>query len=272
MNFMGKTTFVWSNFFIVRFAYTKNCSLYFLCFLLCFCLKYLEIQGKVFVACKANDKEIWPIKCGFASEIQVSWLSYGDIKIWDTFLYEYTPTSQSISSFGWLGWDWQINQSINQSAVLVDLDEIGKAELRQPSFEASQSRGWRPTRALGEDPPHLDLCRTTTRLNTRHHSTVSYVVCVNNLDGSLTWWKGHVHFSRVAWFRMSRARFVLWCSVSTKMFIDLDRSVSSYAVDAVRAIVGSHWCWRMPQIIPPSKVLLNVEVWLGRDGSCNCQQ
>ena len=38
-----------------------------------------------------NDKEICPNESGFAPEIQVSWLYYGDIKFRDTFVYEYTP-------------------------------------------------------------------------------------------------------------------------------------------------------------------------------------
>ena len=40
MNIMCKTSFIRSKFFIVHFALTKNCSLYFLCFLLCSLLKY----------------------------------------------------------------------------------------------------------------------------------------------------------------------------------------------------------------------------------------
>ena len=43
------------------------------------------------MVCKTNNKEIWPYESGSAPEIQVSWLSYGDIKIRDTFVYEYTP-------------------------------------------------------------------------------------------------------------------------------------------------------------------------------------
>ena len=43
------------------------------------------------MAFKTNNKQILPNECGSALEIQVSWLSYGDIKIWDTFVYEYTP-------------------------------------------------------------------------------------------------------------------------------------------------------------------------------------
>ena len=40
MNIMGKTFSIWLKISIVCFAHTKNCSLYFLCFLLCFLLKY----------------------------------------------------------------------------------------------------------------------------------------------------------------------------------------------------------------------------------------
>ena len=43
------------------------------------------------MACKTNNKEIWPCESESAPEIQVSWLSYGDIKIRDTLVYEYTP-------------------------------------------------------------------------------------------------------------------------------------------------------------------------------------
>ena len=32
MNFRGRTTFTWSNFFVVRFARVKNCSFNFLVF------------------------------------------------------------------------------------------------------------------------------------------------------------------------------------------------------------------------------------------------
>ena len=38
-----------------------------------------------------NDQEIWLNKSGSTPEIQVSSLYYGDMKIWDTFVYEYTP-------------------------------------------------------------------------------------------------------------------------------------------------------------------------------------
>ena len=38
-----------------------------------------------------NNKEIWLGKGNSAPEIQVFWLYYGDIKIRDTFVYEYTP-------------------------------------------------------------------------------------------------------------------------------------------------------------------------------------
>ena len=41
--------------------------------------------------CKMNNKEILTSKSGFVHEIHVSWLYYGDIKIRDTFVYEYTP-------------------------------------------------------------------------------------------------------------------------------------------------------------------------------------
>ena len=58
INFRGRTTFTWSNFFIVRFAHTKKCYFYFLCFLLCFSLKYKEIKRNVFDACKTNGKKI----------------------------------------------------------------------------------------------------------------------------------------------------------------------------------------------------------------------
>ena len=58
MNFMGKITYIWLNFVIVRFAHTKKCSLYFLCFLLCFLLKYKEIKGKVFGVCKTKHKQV----------------------------------------------------------------------------------------------------------------------------------------------------------------------------------------------------------------------
>ena len=40
------------------------------------------------MACKTNNKQILLKECGSAPEIQVSWLSYGDIKIWDTYVYE----------------------------------------------------------------------------------------------------------------------------------------------------------------------------------------
>ena len=43
---------------------------------------------------KTNDEEIWPDKIGFAPEIYVSWLYCGDIKIRNTFVYEYTPVTQ----------------------------------------------------------------------------------------------------------------------------------------------------------------------------------
>ena len=54
------------------------------------------LKGNVFDACKTNNKEIWPNKSGSAPEIYVSWLYYRDIKIRDTFVYEYTPM------IGWL--------------------------------------------------------------------------------------------------------------------------------------------------------------------------
>ena len=41
--------------------------------------------------CKTKDKKIWPSKIGSAPEIHVSWQYYGDIKIRETFVYEYTP-------------------------------------------------------------------------------------------------------------------------------------------------------------------------------------
>ena len=54
-------------------------------------MKYKEIKGTVFDVCKTNDKEIWLSKSDSAHKIHVSWLYYGDIKIRDTFVYEYTP-------------------------------------------------------------------------------------------------------------------------------------------------------------------------------------
>ena len=44
--------------------------------------------------CKTNGKEIWPSRSSSAPEIHVSWLYYGDIKIRDTFVYEYTPPTR----------------------------------------------------------------------------------------------------------------------------------------------------------------------------------
>ena len=48
-----------------------------------------EIKGIIFGVCKTNNKEIWQNKSGFAHEIHVSWLYYGDIKIRDTFVYKH---------------------------------------------------------------------------------------------------------------------------------------------------------------------------------------
>ena len=77
---MSRTTFIWSNFFIDRFAHAKN-------FPLCFSLKYLEIKGNIFDAYKTKQQN------NLTPEIHMSWLYHGDIEIRDTFVYEYTPPS-----------------------------------------------------------------------------------------------------------------------------------------------------------------------------------
>ena len=67
-------------------------------------MKYKEIEGTVFDACKTNDKEIWPnLNSGPAHKIHVSWLYYGDIKIRDTFVYKYTPTEEPLKTFCYAG-------------------------------------------------------------------------------------------------------------------------------------------------------------------------
>ena len=58
MNFRGKTSFIKSNFFIVRFACLKNFSFNFLVFLKETEKKTKEIKGTVFGVCKTNNGRI----------------------------------------------------------------------------------------------------------------------------------------------------------------------------------------------------------------------
>ena len=74
MNFRGKTSFIKSNFFIVRFACLKNFSFNFLVFLKETEKKTKEIIETVFVVCKTNEEKFWPSKSGFAHDIHISWL------------------------------------------------------------------------------------------------------------------------------------------------------------------------------------------------------
>ena len=90
MNIVGRTTHYWLKNSVIRFAHTKNCSLHFLCFLLCFLLKYIEIKEIVFYLYKTNNKEIWLSKSCSAPEIHVSLLYYGDLRS-EKLLYMSTP-------------------------------------------------------------------------------------------------------------------------------------------------------------------------------------
>ena len=51
-------------------------------------------MGTVFGVCKTNGDEIWHGKSGSTHEMVISGLYYGDIKIEDTFAYEYTRMPQ----------------------------------------------------------------------------------------------------------------------------------------------------------------------------------
>ena len=88
--FHGQNHF-YLNFSIVHFAHFKNFPFIFLVFSRETEEKRKEIKGTVFGVCKTNRKKIWQSKSISALEIHVSWLYYADIRIRDTFVYEYTP-------------------------------------------------------------------------------------------------------------------------------------------------------------------------------------
>ena len=69
--------------------------------------------------CKTNNEEIWPDKTGFAPEIHVSWLYCGDIKIRNTFVYEYTPPVHESDNDELLALLFEYYKSFNNDQYLV---------------------------------------------------------------------------------------------------------------------------------------------------------
>ena len=47
------------------------------------------MKGTVLGVCKTNNTKFWPSINGFAHDIHISWLYYGDKKIRDTFVYKH---------------------------------------------------------------------------------------------------------------------------------------------------------------------------------------